>query len=290
MKLNLLDYKELKSYPSGSGIEFYDDKIYLVGDDAKDILVMSRKWKDEQLINIFDSTQERIPKKIKADLEATAIVHLDTMVYLLIMGSGSTDQRNKGIMLNVETGDKTEIECTLFYKRLKENGIIDLNIEGATEVSDYMIFCNRGNKTHPANELIVTNKDFFRNQQNAPIGLLNIDMSEYEGTMALSGACYSYEHDWLIFTASTEDTADSYHDGTIGKSYLGIIEDAYRKITKNRVRVNELIDLAKTNKKFDGFKIESVCIQSERKYRMKLHLVADNDDGKSHLFKILLRF
>ena len=290
MKLNLLDYKELKSYPSGSGIEFHDDKIYLVGDDAKDILVMSRKWKDEQLINIFDSPQERIPKKIKADLEATAIVHLDTMVYLLIMGSGSTDQRNKGIMLNVETGDKTEIECTLFYKRLKENGIIDLNIEGATEVSDYMIFCNRGNKTHPANELIVTNKDFFRNQQNAPIGLLNIDMSEYEGTMALSGACYSYEHDWLIFTASTEDTADSYHDGTIGKSYLGIIEDAYRKITKNRVRVNELIDLAKTNKKFDGFKIESVCIQSERKYRMKLHLVADNDDGKSHLFKILLRF
>jgi len=290
MKLNLLDYKELKSYPSGSGIEFYDDKIYLVGDDAKDILVMSRKWKDEQLINIFDSTQERIPKKIKADLEATAIVHLDTMVYLLIMGSGSTDQRNKGIMLNVETGDKTEIDCTLFYKRLKENGIIDLDIEGATEVSDYMIFCNRGNKTHPANELIVTNKDFFRNQQNAPIGLLNIDMSEYEGTMAISGACYSYEHDWLIFTASTEDTADSYHDGTIGKSYLGIIEDAYRKITKNRVRVNELIDLAKTNKKFDGFKIESVCIQSERKYRMKLHLVADNDDGKSHLFKILLRF
>jgi len=290
MKLNLLDYKELKSYPSGSGIEFHDDKIYLVGDDAKDILVMSRKWKDEQLINIFDSTQERIPKKIKADLEATAIVHLDTMVYLLVMGSGSTDQRNKGIMLNVETGDKTEIDCTLFYKRLKENGIIDLNIEGATEVSDYMIFCNRGNKTHPANELIVTNKDFFRNQQNAPIGLLNIDMSEYEGTMALSGACYSYEHDWLIFTASTEDTADSYHDGTIGKSYLGIIEDAYRKITKNRVRVNELIDLAKTTKKFDGFKIESVCIQSERKYRMKLHLVADNDDGKSHLFKILLRF
>jgi hypothetical protein len=115
-------------------------------------------------------------------------------------------------------------------------------------------------------------------------------MWEYEGTMALSGACYSYKHDWLIFTASTENTADSYNDGAIGKSYLGIIEDAYRKITKNRVRVNELIDLAATNKKFSGFKIESVCIQSERRHRMKLHLVADNDDGESHLFKILLRF
>lgn len=290
MKLDLLDYKELKSYPSGSGIEFYDDKIYIVGDDAKDMMVTNRKWKDEELISLFESAETRIPKKIKADLEATAIIHLDTMSYLLIMGSGSKDQRNKGILFNIVTGDKTEIDCTPFYQRLKTKGIIDINIEGAAEVSDYMVFCNRGNKSHPANELIITSKDFFRHQDEAPIGLLNIDMSDYEGTMALSGACYSYEHDWLIFTASTEDTPDNYHDGIIGKSYLGIIEDAYRKITKNRVKVNELIDLAKTNKKFDGFKIESVCIQSERKHRMKLHLVADNDNGESHLFKILLRF
>ncbi|CAN5802128.1 hypothetical protein BH10BAC2_BH10BAC2_41070 [soil metagenome] len=290
MKLNLLDFTELKSFPSGSGIEFYDDKIYLVGDDAKDILVTNRKWKELQRINLFESKEERIAKKIKADLEATAILHLDKMVYLLIMGSGSKALRNSCILLNVETGDKTELDCSVFYQRLQSMGIIDLNIEGAAEVSDYMLFCNRGNKTNPANQLIITSIDFFRHQQDAPVRILDIDLSEYEGTMALSGACYSYEHDWLLFTASTEDTGNSYEDGHIGKSYLGIIEDAYRKITKDRIKVNDLIDLSATNKKFDGYKIESVCIQSERKYSMKLHLAADNDNGESYLFKVRLRF
>ena len=51
-------------------------------------------------------------------------------------------------------------------------------------------------------------------------------------------------HDWLIFTTSTEDTTNSYNDGAIGNSYLGVIEDAYRKITKGRIRINELIDVA----------------------------------------------
>jgi len=290
MKLNLLDYKELKSYPSGSGIEFYDDKIYLVGDDATGILITDTRWKNKEEIPLFDDKEKRIPKKTKADLEATAILHLDKMVYLIIMGSGSKEPRNKVILLNIETGDKTEIDCSFFYQRLGAVGIADLNIEGAAQVSDYMILCNRANKTNPLNQLIVTSTDFFRDQGRAPINLLNVDLSAYEGTMALSGACYSYEHDWLIFTTSTENARDSYHDGAIGKSCIGIIEDAYRKITKGRIRINELIDLPATNKKFDGYKIESICIQSESKHRMKLHLVADNDTGISYLFKIRLRF
>ena len=32
MKLALQDFIELENYPSGSGIEFFDDNIYIVGD------------------------------------------------------------------------------------------------------------------------------------------------------------------------------------------------------------------------------------------------------------------
>lgn len=290
MKLNLLDYKELRSYPSGSGIEFHDDKIYIVGDDATGVLVTDTRWKKQQEINLFESDEKRIPKNIKADLEATAILHLDERVYLLVMGSGSRDNRTKIILIDTETNKITEFDGTNFYQRVKAAGIIDLNIEGATQVSDCIVFCNRGNKTHPDNHLIVTSLDFFRDQQNAPIDIQKLDLSEYEETMGLSGACYSYKHDWLLFTTSTEDTADSYHDGVIGKSYLGIMEDAYRKIITHRLRVNELIDLPGTNKKFDGYKIESVCIQSGKRHNMKLHLVADNDTGVSYLFKIRIKF
>ncbi|QEC69871.1 hypothetical protein FRZ67_22175 [Panacibacter ginsenosidivorans] len=290
MKLNLLDYKELRSYPSGSGIEFHDDKIYIVGDDATSVLVTNTRWKKLEEINLFESAEKRISKKLKADLEATAILHLDGRVYLLVMGSGSKDNRAKAILIDTETNKKTEFDCTNFYQRIRTAGIADLNIEGATQVSDCLVFCNRANKTHPDNHFIVTSLDFFRDQQNAPIDIQKVDLSEYEDTMGLSGACYSYKHDWLLFTTSIEDTADSYHDGVIGKSYLGVIEDAYRKIITHRLRVNELIDLPATNKKFNGYKIESVCIQSERKHAMKLHLVADNDTGVSYLFKIRIKF
>jgi hypothetical protein len=44
MKLSLLDFKKLENFPSASGIEFYDDRVYLVGEDAKDLLVLNKKW------------------------------------------------------------------------------------------------------------------------------------------------------------------------------------------------------------------------------------------------------
>ena len=68
-----------------------------------------------------------------------------------------------------------------------------MNIEGAAQVSDYIVFCNRGNKTNPANQLIVTGIDFFRNQREAPIHILHFDLSAYEAEMGVSGATYSYK-------------------------------------------------------------------------------------------------
>ena len=64
MKLELLDFSALSDYPSASGIEYYKDNIYVVGDDAKDVLVMNKKWKKSTLINLFPSDTERVPKKI----------------------------------------------------------------------------------------------------------------------------------------------------------------------------------------------------------------------------------
>jgi hypothetical protein len=56
------------------------------------------------------------------------------------------------------------------------------------------------------------------------------------------------------------------------------------------MKVNELIDLPGTHKEFKGHKVESVCIQNERNRSIKMHMVADNDDGGTFLFKVRLRF
>jgi hypothetical protein len=59
---------------------------------------------------------------------------------------------------------------------------------------------------------------------------------------------------------------------------------------KVQLKVNELIDLPSADEQFKGYKIESVCIQSEKDHSMKLQLVADNDTGSSYLFKVQVKF
>ena len=224
MKLNLLDHKELKSFPSGSGIEFFDGKIYIVGDDATDILVTNRRWKMQNEIRLLDSEEKRISEKPRADLEAATILELDKKNLLLVMYSGSKELRKKGVLVDLKTNEISEFDYSVFYERLKTSGISDLNIEGAVQVHEFLIFCNRVNHTNPANQLIITSPDFFRSQQDAPIELLDIDLSAYDGTIAVSGLTYSYEHDQLIFTTTTEDTVASKADVSIVKSYLGLLK------------------------------------------------------------------
>src|ERR1044071_2325226 len=107
MKIKFQDFKELKNYPSGSGIECFGDKVYLVGDDAKDILIMDKRWKKLNSIPLFTSEENRIPKKIKADLEATAIIEVNSIPRMLVLASGSRDNRNKAVLVNLDQ-DTTE--------------------------------------------------------------------------------------------------------------------------------------------------------------------------------------
>ncbi|MBS1577024.1 MAG: hypothetical protein JST09_17130 [Bacteroidetes bacterium] len=290
MKIDLIDHKELKDFPSGSGIEYFDGRIYIVGDDAANILVTNKRWAPRHSIKLFESAGKRISKKQKADLEATTLLQIDGMNYLLVMGSGSAEPRNTAIILDIKTEKFKTYDTSVFYTRLKEKGIMDLNIEGAVQVHEFLVLCNRANNTNPVNQLIITSPDFFRRQEEAPIDLLDVDLSAWEGIIGISGLTYSYEHDQLIFTTSNENTANSYEDGPIGTSYLGIVENGYRKIWRHKMKVNELIDLPGTYKEFKGHKVESVCIQSERTRSIKMHIVADDDSGESFLFKVRLRF
>ena len=289
MKLELLDFKELNDYPSASGIEFYDDKIYLVGDNAKDMLVLNKKWKKPEYINLFEAPAGPIPKNIKADLEAMTLLWIDKKPFMLLVGSGSNNNRNKAVLVNLKNNQLQFLDLTVFYERLKAAGITTLNIEGIATVNDYIVLVNRGNKTNPDNQLIVTNTNFWKKQKDASIQLMRIDFGDAAPRgLGISGLTYSDNHEDLFLTVSTEDTPDAITDGPIGKSYFGVIENLYRKIgrEKGKLKVNKLIHLSSADDRFTGYKIESVCIQSEKDHSIKFQLVADNDTPVSYLFKV----
>lgn len=292
MNIKLLEFKELKDFPSGSGIEFYDDLLYLVGDDAKDILVMNKRWKKQGVINLFPKENNyRIPKNLKADFEATAIIQINKIPFLLILGSGSLEAtRNKGLLVDLTSKSLEQIDLSVFYTRLKHSGLKELNIEAAAVMDDKLILCNRGNKLSVDNRIIITSFDFWKKQHEAEITSIKIEWQQIpENFMTLSGLAYSYKNDWLIITASSEATKNAIDDGLIGDSYLGVIENASRKIGRKRIKLNDTINLTGVNELFKGHKIESVCMQADNERKLKLHLVADDDNGESSLFKIRLK-
>jgi hypothetical protein len=109
------------------------------------------------------------------------------------------------------------------------------------------------------------------------------DTASFKG---ISGLCYVKERDQLIMTVSTEDTINSYTDGTNGKSYLWIINNFSNKLNSKTIGADKIIDIEEIDPRFKNQKIESATAIRETSKLITIVLVADNDDGSSTVFKM----
>jgi hypothetical protein len=283
----LTEIKILDHYPSASGIEYFNNHFYIIGDDANDLLILDSNLTVKDSIQLYSFAEKRIPKPLKADLES---ITLTAGNKLLILGSGSKDPyRNTAWLIDPVTKQKDSIQLDTFYSRLKTNGIQELNIEGACAIPGYQVLSNRGSKGKPENQLIFTGDHFWETQATTPIATAiigaNTDSSQFSG---VSGMTYALKTDRLILTVSTEDTRNNVDDGAIGKSYLWIIKNISGKIKLKAIHPDQVIDLEKMDKRFNRQKIESVCIIKETPDFLYLLLAADNDNGSSTLFKVVI--
>lgn len=283
--------KILNDYPSGSGLAFLRNRIYLIGDDVSYLLITDTAFNVNDNIKLFESQEKKISKELKQDLEGATVVFINRSPKILLVGSGSlSPYRNTGWLIDPTTKQKIQIDLKPFYNRLKSGGIDAINIEGITAISAGMVLANRGNKSFAANYLIFTANEFWNNQDSSQIKICkvgtNTDTTSFTG---VSGLEYSKLSDKLLLTVSTENTNNAIQDGTIGKSYLWIINNISVKKNMIAINPNTIIDLEALDERFKGHKIESVCIISENKKQMQLVLVADDDKGTSDLFKITLK-
>ncbi len=283
----LKEVKQLPNYPSASGIEFYNNQFFIMGDDATHLLILDSNLNVKDSVQLYISKEKRIPKAIKPDLEAITLVYVDKKPQLLLTGSGSDSVRDKARLVDPVTSQTSEIRLDTFYQRLKGYGLAELNIEGVCAIPGSFVLSSRGHKAFPKNYLVFTSPGFWNQQSIAPINLIKVgvneDTSNFQG---VSGLAYARKSDKLILTVSTEDTRSVYEDGTIGKSYLWVVDNISSKKRWNAINPNRIIDLENADPRFKGYKIESACVIKETKNFIKLALVADNDDGSSTLFRL----
>jgi hypothetical protein len=280
----------LNHYASGSAIVYIDGKLYLQGDNMGYLLVMDTNFNAIDSIPIIDSSPGPIPKETKPDLEAASVLR-DSTNTLLLISSGSLDPyRNHAWLVNTSTSKRTMYDLAPFYSRLKTQGFKDLNIEGSATMKDGIVLSARGSKSDPVNHLVFTSNGFWNEPGTAPIIIQKVGVGKDTGTFSgVSGMEYSIASDCLILTVSTENTTNSYDDGTIGKSYLWVVDNLSKKKTANAIVPDRVIDLELADSRFRGQKIEAACILSETATEMKMALAADNDDGKTALFMITLQ-
>ena len=286
--------KTLDHYPSASGIEYFDNSFYIIGDDAKNILVLDNDLNIKDSIPLYDFPGYRFAKDIKPDLESITLLHSGSTYYLLILGSGSVaPYRNKGWLINLTSKQKDSISLDSLYSRFHLiNKLKEINLEGICSLPTGLVIANRGHLGYRENHLIFIDSSYYFNLNNATASATNLimpdtDTSSFSG---VSGLAYSAKSDKLFLTVSTEMTASSYEDGAIGKSYLWIINNVSEKQLANGLKADKIIDLELTDSLFKGQKIESVCLITEQKDKVQLAMVADNDKGSSTVFKLTVKY
>ena len=220
-KYKLADVKKLTGYPSSSGIEYYNKQFYIIGDDAKNVLILDSNFNAKDSIPLYSYDGYRLPWQTKPDMEAAAIVIHQKQQLLLLLGSGSLPVRQTGWLIDPLTLKKDSIRLDTFFRLLQLKGIDEINIEGLSSIPGKVILSNRGNKNRPYNFLILTNESFWENQSRSSVSLIRLgtqaDSSRFQG---VSGLAYAPGGDRLLLTVSTEDTRSAVEDGEIGKSFI----------------------------------------------------------------------
>lgn len=290
INLSKFEYFTNDQISSASGIESINGTTYIISDDQASLFITDN-FSEIKKIKIIDSDKIRIDKLYKPDFEALGKINIKNSNHLLIISSGSKiDYRDTVFLFSVD--DKKIIAKRNFrniYNKMKISANLNtnysINIEAVSVDSNSVYLFQRGN-LDGNNVIFKFSKKEFLEYLNGKQNNLEFEFKKFtlpilnSKNSGFSGACYLNENE-MIFTASVEINPDTYQDGAILGSYIGILnyETGGIKYT-----------LFEKNNKVVITKLESVYIInkiSENSFR--IFLSSDNDNGVSEFYKVVLK-
>jgi hypothetical protein len=225
---------------AASGLVQVGPWLYVVADDELHLGKFLLAGNDTgELFRCFDGNlpmdkEER--KATKPDVEVLTLIpnfNNSSQQALLALGSGSKKNRDRGVIIPLDNSGNISsppdiIDLSHFYEFLKIE-IGKLNIEGAVIVQNNIMLFQRGNKKNRLNASIRLGlEDFYRAilkpRFEPHIQITPYDLGEIDQVPLCFTDATSFPSGEIVFTASAENTSDSYLDGACMGSAIGIID------------------------------------------------------------------
>jgi len=285
VELKINKIQTLKDIPSASGLEIFEDELYIIGDNSPYLFKLSKDLQHRTLIPLSDTSSAIIAKSVKPDYEALSSYTLNQKTYFLVFGSGSkTPYRDSLLIIDAqEPKNIKKYSLRNFYQDLiKQSGgdKADFNLEAAATNDKHLFLFNRGNN-------LIFKSDFqeflstLSNFKSIKSETLKFEMPEIDGTKAgFSGASITPDKKYIVFTASVENTKNWIDDGEVLGSFIGLIRVKDQKLLYTLPVIQ--------NGKHLKLKVESIAVESQNDSSLNLLVVTDSDGGYSELVSINL--
>lgn len=243
----MIDVKAIRTLDvsAASGLLFIEGIFYVVADDELELLTFSkdpgRQPEKLKLLAGELPADHALRKKKKPDFES--LVHLPSIDSVLVLPSGSEDNRRWGALV---TGSKVEkIDFHELYQDLRKR-FGELNIEGAVVQSEHLLLFSRGNGSQGQSlvirlelkasiqELVTFHKigaDTFKN-------VLSVDLGSIEGFALGFTDAATEDSEKIWYLAVAESVKSTYEDGIFLGAVLGCMDDGGKILFQERLEIS----------------------------------------------------
>jgi hypothetical protein len=220
-------------------------------------------------------------KRLKPDLEVACPAEVDGGPAVLLLGSGSTDRRMRGVLLRPGDGRPVAQAAELgpVYERVARRlglPMDHLNLEGASRHGDTLRWFNRGNLAAgvrsgsvdvPVEALVAAVLG------RVPAGEVPVDrplayeLGQVEGVGLAVTDAIALPDGRLLLSAAAEDSPNAVDDGPVVATALALLDGA---------QVVDVVPIPEV----DGHvhKIEGLALRAFRDGEVRLLAVVDDDD------------
>jgi hypothetical protein len=231
-------------------------------------------------------------KKYKPDLEVACPAEVDGEAAVLLLGSGSTGRRMRGVLVRLEDGEPVARagELDRLYQRVAralDRPMEHLNLEGASRHGSVVRWFNRGNLSAgvrsasvdvPLEALVGAVLGRWE-QADVPISdVREYDLGEADGVGLAVTDAVALPDGRTLLSAAAEDTPNAVDDGPVVATALALLDGA------QVLAVGQIPEV-------DGrvHKVEGLALRGVRDGEVRLLAVVDADDPEVPSAELELR-